>query len=727
VKGIREEVATSNRRMATLLEQVTARLDPAETPYLNRQRAAHLQAVAWEQLPPEEQLEGRLRLSLELLRAGATTESLDQLALAWPLLEEHRPADVPLRWLLHQSRAIAYLRLAEQENCSARHTSESCLLPIREAGVHTVPRGCREALRDLQACLRLNPKDRSARWLLNVAHMALGEYPDGVPLRWRIPPQAFASEAELPRFQDVAPEAGVAVVGLSGGAIVEDLTGDDRLDIFCSSWGVSDPLRFFENAGDGTFVDRTGSAGLKGIVGGLNLCHADYDNDGRRDILVLRGAWLSGQTHFPNSLLRNRGSGVFEDVTERAGLLSFHPTQTAAWGDYNGDGWLDLFIGNETLGDEAHPCELFHNNGDGTFTECAARLGLAVTGFVKGAAWGDYDNDGRPDLYVSVLGAKNLLFRNEGSSGTDLDGDATSDKELGAVSKTRRPARAVVPWKFVNRAAAAGVEQPIDSFPLWFWDHDNDGWLDLFVAAYTWETAAGDVAADYLGLENRGAQPRLYRNRGDGTFADVTKASGWDRVLIAMGANHGDLDGDGFQDAYIGTGEPHLGAIIPNRMFKNIAGQRFADVTTAGGFGHLQKGHGVAFGDLDGDGDQDLYCVLGGAYEGDTFQNALFRNPGTNHRWITLALEGTLSNRDAIGARIEVEVERNGRTRRVHALVGTGGSFGSSSLQQEIGLGDATSIRHILLRWPSGRHERFRGIKLDQRVTLREGTAPGSN
>ena len=129
---------------------------------------------------------------------------------------------------------------------------------------------------------------------------------------------------------------------------------------------------------------------------------ADYDNDGNLDILVLRGGWLGKAGRFPKSLLRNNGDGTFTDVTEHAGLLLAHPTQTAVWFDYDGDGWLDLFVGNETMDpNDSHPCELFHNNRDGTFTECAAACGVQVIGFVKGVVSGDYNNDGRPDLYLS--------------------------------------------------------------------------------------------------------------------------------------------------------------------------------------------------------------------------------------------------------------------------------------------------------------------------------------
>ena len=282
-----------------------------------------------------------------------------------------------------------------------------------------------------------------------------------------------------------------------------------------------------------------------------------------------------------------------------------------------------------------------------------------------------------------------------------------------------------VNWSFAEVAEEAAVQKPHFSFPTWFWDYDQDGFLDLFACSYSMERYSRfveDVTAHYLGLPVQTEVPRLYRNRGDGTFEDVTGAVGLDQPLFAMGSNFGDLDNDGFPDMYLGTGEPELQSIIPNRMFRNDHGLRFLDVTTAGGFGHLQKGHGVAFGDIDNDGDQDIYAVLGGAYEGDVYQNSLFLNPGAGHHWITLILEGRKTNRSAIGARIRVRVQSDRGPREIHTTVSTGGSFGSSSLRQEIGLGDATAVDWLEVRWPgSGLVQSFEAVKLNETYRLLEG------
>ncbi len=188
--------------------------------------------------------------------------------------------------------------------------------------------------------------DLNALWLLNLAHMTLGSYPDRIDPKWRIPMEARQPTTTLHRFTDVAPYLGVDVMALSGGVVLEDLSGDGWLDLMVSSWGLRDPLRYFENNRNGGFEERTEEAGLTGLTGGLNLVHADYDNDGDQDVLVLRGAWLS-EGH-PNSLLRNNGRGRFEDVTREAGIYSLYPTQTAAWSDFDRDGDLDLFVGNES-------------------------------------------------------------------------------------------------------------------------------------------------------------------------------------------------------------------------------------------------------------------------------------------------------------------------------------------------------------------------------------------
>lgn len=678
-----------------------------DNPYASSLRAQSLAAGDPPAALPD-RLRYRSQIARWLLNAGQSREAAA--ALEDILRAAEGQADVTPTFVsaVRQLLALSWLRVAIAENCVGEAAAARCSAPMRRSGRPPGVAAARRAIGEYARVLRNAPDESTAlaaRWLLNVAHMTIGEYPLGVPEQWLVPPAAFRSDRDIGTFIDVAPRLGLDDAGRKGGSVLDDFDGDGDLDLFASSAGLftvadgdnPNQLRYFRNEGDGTFSDRTAEAGLTGLVSGLHLTQADYDNDGRLDLLVLRGAWLNAP--HPNSLLRNNGDGTFSDVTGQAGLLIAAPTQAGAWGDFDNDGWIDLYVGNESSDGSAWPANLFRNNGDGTFTDVAFDAGVAVVGFVKGAVWGDYDNDGRPDLYVTLLrrDEPNRLYRNEGPGS---DGG----------------------WSFRDVAAEAGVEGPPVSFPTWFFDYDNDGWEDLFVSGFSGGLA--DVVLERLGRPHRGQLPRLYRNNGDGTFADVTAEARLDRIMVGMGSNFGDIDNDGFPDLYLGTGDPDYRMLIPNLMFRNAGGAFFEDVTASGGFGHLQKGHGVSFGDIDGDGDQDLYHVLGGAFEGDTFPNALYLNPGHGNRWITLRLEGVTSNRRAIGARIRVTAATPAGERDIHVTVGSGGSFGASSLQQEIGLGDATAIRSLQIDWPaSGRSDVYRDVEIDRTFRVREGDA----
>jgi hypothetical protein len=533
--------------------------------------------------------------------------------------------------------------------------------------------------------------------------MTVGEYPDKVPARWLVPPERLASEYDIKRFPDVAANVGLNVDSLAGGVVMDDFDHDGLLDVMVSSWGFEerDQLRVFRNNGDGTFTERTEQAGLKGLVSGLNIRQGDFNNDGFVDILVLRGAWLGVEGHYPFSLLRNNGDFTFTDVTEQAGLLHFKPTQSAAWFDYNGDGWLDLFVANESAGRDSCACELYRNNGDETFTECAAECGVDLVGFFKGVVAGDFNNDGRPDLFLSNRAGPKRLLRNDGPAGSDPSPRA--------------------PWKFTDVAESAGIDGPDQSFPCWFFDYDNDGWEDIMLTGYGIQDA-GDIAADYLGRPTPAQKARLYHNNGDGTFTNVSRAMGVSKVIHSMGANFGDLDNDGWLDFYCGTGDPDLATLIPNRMFRNNGGRLFQEVTTSGGFGMLQKGHGIAFGDINNDGEQDVYSVVGGAVETDNYPNQLFLNPGHGNHWLKLLLEGVKTNRVAIGARIRVVVREGGAERSLYRTVGSGASFGGNPLRQEIGIGQSSTILRVEIYWPvTGQIQTVTGLEPDHFYRIREG------
>ncbi len=204
----------------------------------------------------------------------------------------------------------------------------------------------------------------------------------------------------------------------------------------------------------------------------------------------------------------------------------------------------------------------------------------------------------------------------------------------------------------------------------------------------------------------------LYHNNHDGTFTNVADSLGLNTSVFAMGANFGDIDNDGYLDMYLGSGNPDYKSLVPNKMFRNLGGKAFADVTASARVGHLQKGHGVAFADMDNDGDQDIYIDMGGAYPGDAYPNAFFMNPGQNaNHWIALKLEGTTANRSAIGSTIKVVFTENGVSRALYRDVNSGGSFGASPLRREIGIGQATQIDQIEIHWHgSGKTQLFRNI-----------------
>ena len=684
------------RKMAQRLQIIDLATNPETNEFVSDRRVAMLeQAVA--NYPT---VGGHFQLGLEYLRNGQPEEAISQFERTRAAYKQNPDAftDDALE-VFYELFGLAYLRLGEIENCVHQHSADSCLVPISGKGIHRIQRGSKKAADIFREALGHYPESLKFRWLLNVAHMTLGEWPDEVEPQWRIPPEVFVSECDFPRFYDRAIELGVDAVGMLGGSITEDFDRDGDIDLVASAWGLKDQLRYFRNNGDGTFEDKTVEAGLIGITSGINLIHADYDNDGLIDILVLRGGWIEKEGHYPNSLLRNLGDGRFSDVTQQAGLLSLHPTQTAVWADFDRDGFLDLFIGNETWPDDGrHACELYRNRGDGTFDECAIPCGIDVTGIVKGVTAGDYDNDGWSDIYISRFNDENILLKNMGLQ-------ASGERWL----------------QFQDVSKAANVEAPLRSFPTWFWDFDNDGWLDIFVAGF-WVDDVGEVAAEYLKMNTPAERPRLYRNLGNGTFEDVTNAKGLDVVSMPMGANYGDLDNDGWLDFYLGTGNPSVKMTIPNRVFRSDQGKRFLDVTTNGGFGHLQKGHGVSLADIDNDGDQDVFTVLGGAFTGDVAFNALYENPGNSNHWLTLRLIGTESNRDGIGTRIKVILQTPDGDRTVHALVGTGGSFGASSLQQELGLGNALGIKSLEINWPSSEKvQRFEDIPMDACIEIKEG------
>jgi tetratricopeptide (TPR) repeat protein len=615
---------------------------------------------------------------------GEMVKALEQ----WEMAYKMASADAPqVLATLEESLGILYLHASEMENDVYRNPGERCLFPMRPGLRYRQTSNSEKAVQQFLKCLTRQPDNLEVKWLLNLAEMTLGNYPNGVPPQYLMAPSLFASAESIGRFTDVAPAAGLNLFAMASGVIVDDFDNDGLLDVVTSSYNPCTPMHCFHNNGDGTFADRTAAAGFSDQLGGLNLIQADYNNDGCLDILVLRGAWEKiGQR---KSLLRNNCDGTFTDVTKQSGLaFPATNTQAAVWADINNDGFLDLFVANES-----GPAQLFLNNGDGTFQDISHTAGIDRAAFSKGVAAADYDGDGYVDFYVSNMGAFNFLYHN--------NHDGT----------------------FTEVAEQAGVPGSGRGFATWFFDYDNDGLPDLFVTSYY--PSVDESMRTYLGLAHNAGTLKLYKNLGDGTFRDVTKETGLDKVFMPMGGNFGDVDNDGYLDIYLGTGNPSYGSLVPNVLLRNEEGKSFVDITASSGTGELHKGHGVAMADLGNDGSLDILTSIGGAVPGDSHTFRLFENPGNGNDWIVVRLVGVKANRSAIGARIKVTVKNEGQaTRAIYRTVGSQSSFGGSPLRQHIGLGKAAQIQKIEIWWPGNpAPQAFSKVGKNQFIEIKESAA----
>ncbi|MCZ6597936.1 MAG: FG-GAP-like repeat-containing protein [Planctomycetota bacterium] len=544
------------------------------------------------------------------------------------------------------------------------------------------------------------PRDNlSMLWLAHVLYDAAGVPPERRAARFPFRRDLVRSPDGPLLFEDVAPALGIDKLDGLGPSAWADYDRDGDFDLFvcgCDSYGA-----LYRNDGEnggGGFADVSREAGLFHVQSGYSATFCDYDDDGWPDLYIGRDGWNGPAA---NSLYRNDGEGAFADVTAQAGVGHGGSSFVHAWSDVDRDGDVDLYVANGIVGG-GDTNVLYRNEGDGTFQVATVAAGLAEKPGTKtiGLAFGDYDDDGWPDLFVSGYQTINRLYRNRG--------DGT----------------------FEERAKEAGVLGPGDprknGYVCFFLDYDGDLDLDILKTNLApWGlvliglSERFDTMAPQLLQTNRLHMPELYRNDGDGTFTDVAWEAGLRHPMGVMGAGVADLDNDGWLDLYFGTGAPDIGRLEPDRFYRANGDGTFTDLTFVVGLGNLGKGHGVTFLDHDGDGDLEVYVPEGGFVHGDPFPNAFYANnaAAANH-WLHVDLEGDKSNRGAIGARLIVHAGGRGFLREI----GNGEGFGSSNTPTvEFGLGQAEEIERLEIRWPSGAAQTFDDVPIDARIFVREG------
>ena len=529
------------------------------------------------------------------------------------------------------------------------------------------------------------------------------------PIRFRFQPVDFRLESsETPERH--APET------MAGGVAVFDYNNDGNLDIFFTNGADIRTLqktsakysnRLFENDGKGNFKDVTAKAGLAGTGFDVGVAVGDFDNDGHQDLFV-------GGVH-GNHLYHNNGNGTFTDVTAKAGLNRPDPeygplwSVGGAWLDVNNDGMLDLFVVNYLAWDinsEPHceaapgrydychpkfykptPNQLFLNNGDGTFRDLSAEAGIrSHPGKGMGVGVADYDLDGLPDLFVSNDKAYNSLFHNKGGG---------KFEEVG----------------FEAGVALGDNGQFISGMGVDFRDLDNDSYPDIA----------------FVALENE-LFP-IFRNLRKGTFADVTEASGMARLSTPMSGYSptiADFDNDGWKDVFVTRGHvqslgyaSRVAVEQPNTIFHNLGGMKFQALTAEAGLTAQSpsRHRGSAVGDLNHDGRLDVVAsALSAPAE-------IWRNdsPGGNH-WIEFALEGTTSNRDGIGARIQVTA---GGATQYNQVSFAAGYASSSAGPVHFGLGANASAGRVEIRWPSGIVQELKNVSADRVIKVKEPCGAG--
>ncbi len=538
------------------------------------------------------------------------------------------------------------------------------------------------------------------------------------------------------------------------GAAWADYDNDGDLDLFITLGGgkgqtvgsKSDQL--FRNNNDGTFTDVTASAGVTNTFGrGRSPSWVDVDRDGWLDLYL-------ENFETPNVLLHNNGDGTFTDISSISGLASAAGS-VIAWGDYNNDGNQDVAVTNSTAGDQ-----LWLNNGNSTFTNVSKAAGfVAQKTNGQSLAWGDYDNDGNLDLFISRgyddqnnydWDKSRIRFRHDVSKDAGIDFVTTGNNVRFNlyIAPCRKPASVFIGSNRSHPASipfvlssASGQPNYVSGQELGFfiWK-DASGWHLRWSSKGVTNTFTGDITSDGSFTQvvplrvNRaksgGVLPTLYRNNGNGTFTDVAAAAGMvaDNTRAAV---WGDYDNDGLLDLYAVSAGSLLSGNGANHLYHNNGNGTFTDVAASKGAQAIVdgRGDGAAFGDYDGDGALDLYITNGANLatiprsEADCLTHGphvLLRNGGSAHHWLVLRLRGVTSNRDAFGARVQLQAGGIVQRRDVGGY-GGGSEFsqGSGRLVQ-FGLGTATIADSITINWPSGRTQKLVAQGVDQVIEVVE-------
>ncbi len=632
--------------------------------------------------------------------------------------------------------AIAQLHQGKITPCLNDDNVTTCKSPLTENNLPDNTHDTHSAIKTLTSMLATEPDHPLWRWLLNLSYMTLGEYPASVPKKYLIPPEKFQSSESFPKFDNIADSLGFTREGLAGGAIMDDFNNDGNIDIVMSSSGYCDPVRIFMNNGIDGFKETTIGSGLDNQLGASHMIQADYDNDGLLDIYITRGLWenpyqpreFEYNVDVYNSLLRNTGNGHFEDVTDKTGLRAAGPNYniSSVWSDFNNDGFVDLFVCNNMK----KPL-LFLNQQGQSFIQPVLDTGLENNNMCMGVSAGDIDNDGFVDIFLSSVDAKSQLFINKSIvkptnnisaylKSVDKNFLDWFNNTFSSFSNIDDPSVNTANVQFESLTEFKSLMPEGGAFASMLSDFNNDGLLDIFVGGFQGSIEYKDTGRIMAGNKIQQGNSILLTNDGSRKFK--MNNAGPENAIMVMGANTGDFNNDGYEDLLLGTGAPALENLMPNRGYLNKNGNKFVDITYSGGFGNLQKGHGISFADLDNDGDQDIIAMFGGFYPGDISSPSIYSNPGFANHWITLRLEGVKSNRSAIGTKIILEIEENGKSRRIYRMVSSGGSFGSNSLQVEAGLGKATLINKLTVEWAgSGTKNIYEHLPSDNILKIREG------